>query len=285
LIDLHTHTTASDGTCSPAQLIEAAKSLPLQAISITDHDTFEGYDEALPIAARAGLPLVCGIELSTKLQEIGRPRPRTVHLLGYFFNPPSQDFRDWIKSLAHSRHERNVELCALLQSMNVSITMEEVRAAGRNMAGRPHFAQIMMQKGYVRTIQEAFDVYLDEKGKAYVDKHDPTFQEGLRQIRAAGGVTSVAHPIRLGKHGIHEEDLLRQLAKMGLQALEAYHSDHPPRYQERYEFLARRYGLAVTGGSDFHGDMKPGVQLGSGKDNNVNVPRNLLDRLRMVARA
>ncbi len=284
MIDLHTHTTASDGSYSPEQLVEAAKSLGLQALAITDHDTFEGYDEAAPIAARAGLNLICGIELSTKFQEMGRPRPRTVHLLGYFFNPPSQDFRDWIKSLAQARHERNLELCAVLQSMDVAITIDEVRAVGRNMTGRPHFAQLLVQKGYVKTIQEAFDVYLDEKGKAYVEKQDPTFQEGLRQIRSGGGITSVAHPIRLGKHGVQEEDLIRQLAKMGLQALEAYHSDHPPRYQERYEFLARRYGLAVTGGSDFHGEIKPDVHLGTGKDNNVNVPRPLLDRLRMVAR-
>jgi len=152
------------------------------------------------------------------------------------------------------------------------------------MAGRPHFASLMVEKGYVSTLQEAFDKYLDEKGAAYVDKHDPSLAEGIRQVREGGGISSLAHPIRLNRFGREEEDLIRQMAKMGLHAIEAWHSDHTVRHRERYEFLAQTYRLAVTGGSDFHGDNKPGVELGTGKGNNVAVPRKVLERLRSLAR-
>ncbi|MEZ5355938.1 MAG: PHP domain-containing protein [Bryobacteraceae bacterium] len=284
MIDLHIHTTESDGTWTPGQVVDEAKRQGLDAIAITDHDNFEGYDQARPLAAEAGVPLICGIEVSTKLLQPGRPRPKSIHLLGYFFKAPTDDFRAWIVEQQQARHERNVELAAKLQSLGVDIAIDEVRAVGRSMAGRPHFARILMEKGYVSSIQEAFDIYLDEKGKAYVEKHDPTLAEGIRRVRDGGGVASLAHPCRLGRFGQQEEDLIRQMAKMGLQAIEAYHSDHNDRQQERYQLLGRRYDLAITGGSDFHGDNKPGIHIGSGKDSNIAVPRKLLDRLRMLSR-
>jgi len=285
LIDLHIHTTASDGTWTPGQVVTTAKHIGLDAISITDHDTFAGYEEARPLAAREGVQLICGIELSTKLHPAGGTgRPKTVHLLGYFLRPPGAVLLDWVKLQQQIRHERNVELAARLAELGVPVAMEEVRERGRTMAGRPHFASLMVEKGYVSTLQEAFDKYLDEKGAAYVDKHDPSLAEGIRQIREAGGIPSLAHPIRLNRFGNDEEDLIRQMAKMGLQAIEAWHADHTPRHRDRYEFLAQRYRLAVTGGSDFHGDNKPGVELGTGKGKNVAVPRKVLERLRSLAR-
>jgi predicted metal-dependent phosphoesterase TrpH len=284
LIDLHIHTTASDGTWTPEQIVTGAKQSGLDAIAITDHDTFAGYEEARPIAAREGVPLICGIELSTKLQSGGTGRPRTVHLLGYFLRPPGPALLEWVKAQQQIRHERNVQLSARLAELGVPVTIDEVRERGRSMAGRPHFASLMVEKGYVASLQEAFDKYLDEKGAAYVDKHDPSLAEGIRQVREGGGISSLAHPIRLNRFGREEEDLIRQMAKMGLQAVEAWHSDHTPRHRERYEFLAARYRLAVTGGSDFHGDNKPGVSLGTGKGNNVSVPRKVLERLRSLAR-
>ena len=286
MIDLHIHTTASDGTWTPEQIVLGAKQSGLDAIAITDHDTFAGYEEARPIAARENVPLICAIELSTKLPPASETgRPKTVHLLGYFLRPPEPALLAWVKTQQQIRHERNVQLCARLAELNVPVTIEEVRERGRTMAGRPHFASLMVQKGYVATLQEAFDKYLDEKGAAYVDKHDPSLGEGIRQVREAGGIPSLAHPIRLNRFGQEEEDLIRQMAKMGLMAIEAWHCDHTPRHRERYEFLAQRYRLAVTGGSDFHGDNKPGVVLGSGKGNNVAVPRNVLERLRALSRA
>jgi len=285
LIDLHTHSTASDGTASPAQIIEDAKALDLDAVAITDHDTLAGYYEAKPVADRLGVELVCAIELSTKLIQPDRPHPKTVHLLGYFpRREPSAEFLAWIGGMQRSRNDRNIRLADRLHSMGMNVSLEEVRSRGRSMAGRPHFAQIMVEKGYVGSIQEAFDKYLDEAGQAYVEREEPTFAEGVRQILDGGGIPSLAHPVRLGKRvPAHEEELIRRMCKMGLKAIEAYHCDHGPRDLERYQFIARRYDVAVTGGSDFHGSLKPDVKLGTGRNGNVSVPNKVLDRLRSMA--
>jgi predicted metal-dependent phosphoesterase TrpH len=286
LIDLHTHTTASDGSFEPSELIQAAVEADLKAIAITDHDTFAGYEQAMPHAQKAGIELVCGIELSTKMAVPGKPRGRSIHLLGYFpKSEPAKEFLDWIDQLAASRRDRNRRLAARLQELNVDITIEEVQSRGRNMAGRPHFAQLLLEKGYVETLQQAFDRYLDEKAEAYVERDEPMLGEGIRRILDSGGVPSLAHPIRLGKRRPgEEEDTIRQMAKMGLPAIEAYHSDHSERDVERYQFIARRYGLAVTGGSDFHGTNKPGILVGSGRDGNVQVPSKVLDRLKQLVK-
>jgi predicted metal-dependent phosphoesterase TrpH len=286
LIDLHTHTTESDGTFGPAAIVESAQAARLDAAAITDHDTFAGFDQAAPMAAAAGFELICGIELSTKMPSGDRPRGKTVHLLGYWLKSgPSPEFRDWLEELQASRRERNARLVDRLRELGLEITLEEVQAIGRSMTGRPHFARVMVDKGYVKTSQEAFDKYLDEKGAAYVDREEPTLAEGIRHIRSSGGVSSLAHPIRLGKRiPAQEEDLIRQMVKMGLQAIEVYHSDHNERDTERYQRIARRYDLAVTGGSDFHGEAKPGVLLGSGRNGNVVVPNKVLDRLRILSR-
>jgi predicted metal-dependent phosphoesterase TrpH len=286
LIDLHTHTTESDGTLSPSALIDAAKAARLDAIAITDHDTLAGFDQLAGTPAADGIDLICGIELSTKMPQRDRPHGKVVHLLGYWpRSRPSSEFRDWLGGLQESRHHRNVELAARLRQLGIDIQLEEVQAIGGSMTGRPHFARLLVEKGYVATAQEAFDKYLDEKGAAYVDRQEPTLAEGIRHIRASSGVPSLAHPIRLGRRvPAQEEDLIRQMAKMGLQAIEVYHSDHNERDRERYQRIARRYDLAPTGGSDFHGDLKPGVALGSGRAGNVAVPNKVLDRLRTMAK-
>jgi len=274
LIDLHTHTDESDGTYTPAQLIEEALSSKLEALGITDHDTLAGYDAALPLAQAAGLELVCGIELSTKL------RGRSVHLLGYFLHqPPSQAFRDWLRESQLSRRDRNVRLAAKLRSMGIEISLEEVEARGKSLAGRPHFAQLMVEKGYVKDTRQAFDDYLDESAKAYVDRSEPTFREGVQRIREGGGLPSLPHPIRVPRNGEAFEDVMPEMLDAGLQAIEAYHSDHSPDDERFFEIQAKRYNLAITGGSDFHGDLKPHIKLGTGAGN-LCVPHTVLDRLR-----
>jgi predicted metal-dependent phosphoesterase TrpH len=282
LIDLHAHSDASDGSYSPSQLVEEACAIGLEALSLTDHDTLSGYDQAVPPARAAGLDLVCGIELSTKLRMPNQPRPRTVHLLGYFLaRPPSPEFRGWLSEIQESRRDRNRRLVAKLRSFGLDITLEEVQALGRALTGRPHFAKVLVQKKYVSNIQEAFDVYLDESAKAYVDRKEPSFSEGVRRICEAGGLPALPHPNRLAKRKPDAIDtLLRIMVDQGLRGIEVYHSDHTPADVERYFGLSQRYGLAVTGGSDFHGDAKPGVRLGTGTNGNLSVPREVLDRLR-----
>ena len=275
MIDLHSHTTASDGTFSPAQLVDEAGRAGVRILGITDHDTFSGYDQALPLAQQAGLELVCGIELSTKLHG------HSVHLLGYFLdpfvNPGGFDvFRTWIGGVQASRRDRNVRLIARLRELGVDITLEEVQSRGGGMTGRPHFAQLLIEKGYVRNMQQAFDDYLDESAKGYVTRHEPQFAEAVQHIRKAGGIASLAHPIRL------REDIasiLPELCGAGLNAIEVYHSDHSPEQTALYLQLAQQHGLLITGGSDFHGAVKPEIQLGTGRGGNLRVPNDVLGRL------
>jgi len=276
MIDLHSHTTASDGTFSPAQLVDEAGRAGVRILGITDHDTFSGYDQALPLARQAGLELVCGIELSTKLHG------HSVHLLGYFLDPllkPSGFgvFRRWIGELQASRRDRNVRLIARLRELGLDITLEEVQARGGGMTGRPHFAQLLIEKGYVGNLQQAFDDYLDESAKGYVTRLEPQFAEAAQHIRDAGGIASLAHPIRL------REDfaaILPELCAAGLNAIEVYHSDHSPEQTALYLQLAKQHGLLVTGGSDFHGAVKPEIRLGTGRGGNLKVPDDLVARLR-----
>jgi predicted metal-dependent phosphoesterase TrpH len=272
LIDLHSHTNESDGTCSPAELIEEAVRCGVDTLGITDHDTFQGYNQAVPLAAAAGVELVCGIELSTKLHG------HSVHLLGYFLQTGRlDDFRTWVLDLQAARRERNIRLVARLQELGFDITLEEAEARGRGMTGRPHFAKIMVEKGYVANLRQAFDDYLDESATGYVYRREPLFAEGVDHIRKAGGIASLAHPVRV-KGDVPA--LMPELCDSGLNAIEAYHSDHDAAHTRQYLDLAARYGLMVTGGSDFHGTVKPGVMLGTGCGGNLRIPADLLANLR-----
>lgn len=267
MIDLHSHTNESDGTCSPAQLVAEAIRAGVTVLGVTDHDTFKGYDQALPVAAETGLELVCGIELSTKLHG------SSVHLLGYFLGQQNLDeFRTWVTGQQAARRDRNVRLVVRLQELGFDLTLEEAEARGRGMTGRPHFAQILVEKGYVANLRQAFDDFLDESAKGYVFRSEPQFAEGVARIRAAGGIASLAHPVRVNGD---IPALMPELCKSGLNAIEAYHSDHTPHDTQLYLGLARQYGLRVTGGSDFHGTVKPNVTLGS-----LRIPDDLLDQLR-----
>jgi len=271
LIDLHSHTNESDGTCSPGQLIDEAVRAGVTTLGITDHDTFKGYDQARAAARDAGVTLICGIELSTKLHG------QSVHLLGYFLADNGlADFRTWILDLQAARRDRNIRLVARLRELGFDITLEEAEARGRGMTGRPHFAQIMLEKGYVKTYREAFDEYLDESAKGYVYRREPQFAEGVERIRQAGGIASLAHPVRVNGD---VPAIMPELCGAGMDAIEAYHSDHSEADTKLYLGLARHYGLLVTGGSDFHGAVKPGVTLGRGAGN-LEIPGNLVDRLR-----
>jgi predicted metal-dependent phosphoesterase TrpH len=271
LIDLHSHTNQSDGSFSPSELVAEAVRAGVTVLAVTDHDTFAGYDEALPCAREAHIDMVCGIELSTRLNG------HSVHLLGYFPNGGAPaPFREWILEMQASRRERNVRLAARLRELNLDITVEEAEARGRGMTGRPHFAQIMVEKGYVSNLRQAFDEYLDESAKGYVYRREPSFAESVEWIRGAGGIASLAHPARVRGD---VPSLLPGLCNAGLNAIEAYHSDHTPAETELYLELAGKYGLMVTGGSDFHGEVKPEVRLGTGHDGNLHIPDNLVQQL------
>jgi predicted metal-dependent phosphoesterase TrpH len=280
MIDLHSHTTESDGTLSPIELLQLAHATGLEALAITDHDTFSGYDQArraMTANKTSSLELICGIEVSTRYQG------RSVHLLGYFLQgAATEEFSRWILGLQAGRHSRNQKLVEKLQAMGFDITMEEVMLRGRSLPGRPHFAAILVEKKYAPSIQRAFDDYLDESGACYVPRDEPSLEEAVERITAAGGLPSLPHPGRISRDPLVIEKSVREMSGMGLRAIEVYHSDHSPADVSLYASLADRFSLAVTGGSDFHGGTKPDISLGIGRHGNLCIGYSVLKDLRSV---
>ncbi len=282
MIDLHSHTNESDGTFTPYELVELAVERGVEALAISDHDTFAGYDQALPEAHERGLDLVCGIELSTR---VPGTKEYTAHLLGYFLRqPPPEDFRAWLDELLAGRRDRNQRLVVSLRKKGVEIELGEVERLGRTLTGRPHFARVLIDKGYVKSFDEAFRRYLGESAPTYVERYAPFVAAAIERVLVAGGLPVLAHPIRLGlRDPKAEENFIRELRDAGLRGIEVFHSDHRPADMERYAALARKYNLLVTGGSDFHGDVKPQISLGTGHNGNLNIPMAVLNDLRRAA--
>ena len=288
LIDLHTHTDRSDGSTSPDELVRQAVAAGLKALAISDHDTMAGHDAAARVAEDCGLELVCAVELSTRPNEQreGGKREKSVHVLGYWLDsPPSADFRLYLETQQASRRKRNLDLVAKLQQLGVSITLEDAEVYGRNQVGRPHFARVLLDKGYVTNIQQAFDVYLADEAQAAVDRDEPTLKEGIQRIKAGGGLASLAHPVRLPQRGAELERMVESLLEDGLDGIEVFHSEHHPADCAEFAAIAARFGLIPTGGSDYHGDNKPGILLGSGKDGNLSLQYSFLEKMREMAAA
>jgi hypothetical protein len=280
-IDLHSHTNESDGSLTPEQLVSLAGRLGLTALAITDHDTLSGYEKALPFARNAGLDLICGIELNTRMSADAARRSHSVHLLAYFVSGrPANSFLNWLESERTERRSRNQRLAERLRNQGIDISLEEVESRGRSLAGRPHFARILVEKGYARSSEEAFRRYLGEQAPSFVPRESKTAEEAIDIVRVAGGVPVIAHPIRLGLPRAAERELLIRYRRAGLLGLEIYHSEHPPELQAYYHELAADLNLLPTGGSDFHGSIKPDTQLGTGINGNVRVPAAFLQGLR-----
>ena len=257
LCDLHTHSTASDGQYSPAELVRLAEKRGLDALALTDHDTADGLEEALRAGERAGIRVVRGIELSA------REYP-TFHILGYGFDPEAPTLSALCRELKEGRDRRAPRIIAFLEEQGVRIPLSEVEElAGGRIVGRPHFAQVLVRHGYVSTNREAFDRYLDtEEFLRRAERPKPPARVCVETIRAAGGKTSLAHPYQIGVDGGELEAIVRELTGCGLDAIECYYPKHSPEQQAFYLRLAEKYSLHVTGGSDFHGErVKPDVRL------------------------
>ncbi len=282
-IDLHSHTNESDGTLTPMELVQLAMRAKLAALAITDHDTFDGFEKALPFARTASFDLIRGIELNSRLYLRGTKQPRFAHVLAYFpSNEPAAGFHAWLNQQREDRRARNRKLIGALEQRGVAITLEEVEARGRSLTGRPHFARILIEKGYAKDSEDAFQKYLGEEAPSYVQRESHRLEEVIRVVRLGGGIPVIAHPIRLGLAGEQEREVLTSAKEAGLLGLEVYHSEHSTSAQAHYKKLAEDLDLAPTGGSDFHGDLKPTVRLGEGIAGNVRVPRAYLDRLRAI---
>jgi len=280
-VDLHTHSTASDGSLSPAELIAAAEARKLRAVALTDHDTTAGLAEARQAAERFGeLCFIGGVEVSARFS------PGVLHILALDIDESSPALGRLMARLRAARDERNPRMIAKLQEMGVKIDMEDVLAAAgtgegaASILGRIHMAEALRRRGYVHSIAEAFDRYIGVGRPAFLEKDRIAPAEVLAAIAESGGISVLAHPPQLGCSSQAElERVVDELAGMGLEAIEAYHSDHTPQQTRLYRNLARRFGLAVTGGSDFHGAVKPQVQLGRPRVPVSAITGRLADRL------
>ena len=280
-VDLHSHSTASDGTFAPVEVVRLAREAGLSGLALTDHDTIGGVEEAAAEAARLGITFLPGIEISAEY-----PHPGTLHILGYGIEPDSAVLRDMTAQLLAGRDNRNPKIIRRLQELGVAITMEELEVEAKQgnpelahkPVGRPHIAAILLRKGYVSSMKQAFDKYLAPGGLAYFDKERLSPRRALEMIHESGGVPVLAHPVQLRTENDAQLDrVVKDLVDLGLAGIEVFHSDHTPEWVEKCSGLARRYGLLKTGGSDFHGANKKDIALGCARGQ--RVPREFLDAL------
>ncbi|MFJ3763916.1 PHP domain-containing protein [Streptomyces sp. NPDC090082] len=250
-IDLHTHSTASDGTDSPAELVRNAVAAGLDVVALTDHDTTRGHAEAIA-ALPAGLTLVTGAELSCRMDGIG------LHMLAYLFDPEEPTLLAERELVRDDRVPRARGMVSRLQELGVPVTWEQVaRIAGDGSVGRPHIAEALVELGVVRDVSGAFTPeWLADGGRAYVEKHELDALEAIRLVKAAGGVTVFAHPLAVKRGQVLSEASLARLADAGLDGVEVDHMDHDEATRARLRGLAKELGLLTTGSSDYHGSRK-----------------------------
>jgi predicted metal-dependent phosphoesterase TrpH len=277
-VDLHTHSTASDGSDTPEQIIELALEAGLAWVALTDHDTQAGVAAAASEAARHGIELIPGVELSLGYDEGG------MHLVVLWLEPGPGPLQDRLPGLQVGRGERNERIVAQLTELGMPITIEEVMTeAGEGTVGRPHIAAVMMRHGYVPDINTAFELWLGSGLPAYAVRARLDPEEAIALARESGAVPILAHPHTLGLTTAPAmADLLTRLRRAGLVGLEAHYSSYRRHERAGYADLARRFGLIPSGGSDYHGTYKPGLAIGTGYGD-LTVPADIVDRLREQA--
>lgn len=247
MIELHAHSTASDGVLDPAALVARAATVGVTTLALTDHDTVQGCRAAMAAGKSLGVAVVPGIELSVRVDR------GTFHLLGYFAEPAPPALMARMDEIAGSRERRNAQILARLAALGVPVDEADVRARATGRVGRPHIARAMVAAGYVADIGEAFDRYLGTEAPAYVAAGALGPEESVRLVKAAGGAASIAHPGTLLLDPAQLRDLVAALVPHGLDAIEAYRGDTPVEESAAYAALAAAHGLLATGGSDYHG--------------------------------
>jgi predicted metal-dependent phosphoesterase TrpH len=273
VIDLHTHSTVSDGSDPPERIPELAHAAGCRAVALTDHDRMDGVAPATARAAALGLELVSAVEISCE-------HPGTMHLLVYFLDLGSGPLQDELVRLQEARDTRNRRMAELMSRLGLPVTYEEIMIeAGGMGAGRPHIAAILVEKGVVPTIQEAFDVWLAKGRPAYMDKERLAPATAVRLAVRSRAVPVLAHPLSLGLTPPETEATIVELTGYGLAGVEAIYGRYSVEDREAMAVLARRHGLVVTGGSDHHGSYKPDLQVGIGRGD-LHVPDSVLDDLR-----
>lgn len=278
MIDLHAHSNASDGSDTPARLLALAAEAGLSALALTDHDTIEGLAEAQAAADRHGVRLVPGCELSCVMAT------GTMHLLVYFLPDSSGPLQDRLAALQAGRLTRNARIAATLTGHGLPVTEEEIMTeAGAGSVGRPHIAAVLLRKGYVNSIQEAFDQWLAYGKPAYFAREQLTAADAISLAHASGAVAVLAHPTTLGLESASSatgalEAFVGELATLGLDGVECEYGRYTPEQRAAFRAMAQRHGLCVTGGSDYHGTYKPDLAIGTGTGD-LAVPDELLTQL------
>ena len=273
MIDMHIHSTFSDGSQTPEQLVDQAVKIGLAALALTDHDNVAGVERFMAACRQSPVRGIPGVEVSVDCDN------GSMHILGYFIDPKNPNLCKLLGGIQDHRAERNREILKHLNRLGLCMTMEEVASrAGGEVVGRPHFAQALLDRGYVKTADEAFKNYLTRGKPAYVERVRQSPDEGIEMIRNAGGVAVLAHPFTLtgGRETLRR--LVKDLATAGLEGIEVYYPRHTSKMTRFYIKLAMEFNLALTGGTDYHGAPMPDIKLGTGFGN-LNVPDELVDKL------
>lgn len=273
MIDLHVHSTFSDGTNTPEELAELAATAGITALALTDHDGMMGIDRFLEACRSRGVRGIPGVEISVDFEG------GAMHLLGYFLDHKDARLETALARIRRGREERNQVILERLNKIGFAVSWDEVaRLAEEDVVGRPHFAKVLVEKGYVKSKEYAFDHYLGKGKPAYADRFRLSIEESIELIRKAGGVAVLAHPFTLDLGRRRMRALLAGLAAQGLQGIEAYYAEHSHDQQRFCLSQARELGLAVSGGSDYHGAMNLHCRLGVGFGS-LEVPDELVELL------
>lgn len=275
-VDLHVHSNASDGTLTPSEVVHLALQKNLAAIALSDHDTVKGVPEAISAAEGTTLEVVPATELSCYYRNV------EIHVLGLFVDYKDADFQSKLEELEQERMQRNLDMIALFQRDNISITLEELQAGNpRSVITRAHFARVLVEKGYCKDKNAAFDRYVGVGCPYYLPKPQITPELSLPLITKAGGIPILAHPM-LYKLGYRQvEELIQYLIPLGLKGIEAYHSSNNISQSDKLRSLALKYHLVVSGGSDFHGANKPDIELGTGRGG-LCITESILDAIKQL---
>ena len=288
-IDLHIHSTASDGSLSPGQIIEYALKKGISAVSITDHDTVDGIDAVFARQLPESIEFVSGVEISAAFPA-SFENSGSIHILGYGIATDNPDLNAILKKQQSARAGRNPVIIDRLNDMGIPASLDSIVAlSGKKEVARPHIADFLVKSGHAKDIDDAFDTFLGRGKPAYAEKYKVSAEKAISGIRSAGGIAVLAHPALIvknvsGKHtSNYLESLIETLVSYGLEGIEAYYPDHTGKQTDFLKHAAGKRNLLITGGTDFHGDMTPGIEMGTGKGD-FFVPYEIFDRLKKTLR-
>lgn len=274
IIDLHTHSTESDGTLTPEELMQEASHVGLSAIALTDHDSIDGIKKARPIADSLGIELISGVELSTSYQE------QEIHIVGLFLDETNELLCQKLQQFRECRDQRNEKMVQALQKEGLSITMEGLLSENPDcVITRANIARYLLNHKQIRSIQEAFERYIGDRCSCYVGREKISPVEAVELIKQAGGIAILAHPLLYHMSTARLITLLSELKLAGLTGIEAIYSTYSTSDEQQIKRLAKEFELCISGGSDFHGKNKPNIQLGTGRGH-LYIPYSVLEDLK-----